>query len=627
MRTKIVLTVILLYSIIILLNAKNSISGYVTDTKSGNSIPNIEVKLSSTNFSTITVKTDNVGFYKFDNLNDGIYSISIKSSNYQSYESKKITLSGNADYKLNINLNPGEKLYNKKDEDRYRYVKPSGGINVKSSAAYEYSNYSGQPVMYNSYDDSYINYNTETYDYISENTFKKVIDHPLSTFSIDVDKAAYANVRRFLNNSQMPYKDAVRIEEMINYFDYNYPKPKGNDAFSTYLELGTCPWNSKNQLLLIGIQGKTIDEDNLPPNNLVFLIDVSGSMAPENRLPLLKKSFRILVDKLRSQDKVAIVVYAGAAGLVLPSTTGNEKEKILSAIDRLNAGGSTAGGEGIRLAYQIAEENFIPNANNRIILASDGDFNVGISSTSELERFIESKRDLGIYLTILGFGIGNYKDSRFETLSNKGNGNYFYIDNILEAKKVFDHELWGTLFTIANDVKIQIEFNPAKIKEYRLIGYENRLLNKEDFNNDKKDAGDIGCGHSVTALYELVPTDGISTDSDVDPLNYQSLQIKNSSDLMTLKIRYKIPGEQTSKLITSKITEKDIKSKNFSDKFLFASAVAEFGMLLRDSEFKGSSTYESVLELANKANLKDNYGYINEFKGLVEKAKLLSKYE
>lgn len=628
MRTKIVLTltVILLYSIIIV-NAKNSISGYVIDSKTGNSIPNIEVKLSSANFSTLTVKTDNVGFYKFDNLNDGIYSISIRTSNYQPFESKKIALSGNANYKLNISLNPDEKLSNKKDEDRYRDVKPSGGINVKSSAAYEYSNYSGQAVIYNPYDDSYINYNTETYDYISENSFKKVIDHPLSTFSIDVDKASYSNVRRFLNSSQMPYKDAVRIEEIINYFDYNYPKPKGDEAFSTYLELGSCPWNSKNQLLLIGIQGKTIDEDSLPPNNLVFLIDVSGSMAPENRLPLLKKSFRILVDKLRPQDKVAIVVYAGAAGLVLPSTPGNEKEKILSAIDRLNAGGSTAGGEGIRLAYKIAEENFIPNANNRIILASDGDFNVGISSTSELERFIESKRDLGIYLTILGFGIGNYKDSRFETLSNKGNGNYFYIDNILEAKKVFDHELWGTLFTIANDVKIQIEFNPAKVKEYRLIGYENRLLNKEDFNNDKKDAGDIGCGHSVTALYELVPADGVSTDSDVDPLNYQSIQIKNSSDLMTLKIRYKTPGEKTSKLITSKITQKDIKSKNFSDKFLFAAAVAEFGMLLRDSEFKGSSTYDSVLELVNKANLKDNYGYINEFKDLVEKAKLLSKYE
>jgi Ca-activated chloride channel family protein len=626
MRTKIVLTVILLYSITLVI-AKNSISGYVTNTKTGNSISNIEVKLNSANFSTLTVKTNNEGFYKFDNLNDGIYFISIKCSNYQSFESKKIVLSENTYYTFNISLLPDEKLSNKKDEYRYSDVKPSVGINAKTSAAYEYSNYSGQTAMYNSYDDSYINYNTETYNYISENRFKKVIDNPLSTFSIDVDKAAYANVRRFLNNSQMPYKDAVRIEEMINYFDYNYQKPKGDDAFSTYLELGTCPWNSRNQLLLIGIQGKNIDEDNLPPNNLVFLIDVSGSMAPENRLPLLKKSFRILIDKLRPQDKVAIVVYAGAAGLVLPSTPGNEKEKIISAIDKLNAGGSTAGGEGIRLAYKIAEENFIPNANNRIILASDGDFNVGISSTSELERFIESKRDLGVYLTILGFGIGNYKDSRFETLSNKGNGNYFYIDNILEAKKVFDHELWGTLFTIANDVKIQIEFNPAKVKEYRLIGYENRLLNKEDFNNDKKDAGDIGCGHSVTALFELVPTDGVSRDSDVDQLNYQTIQIKNSSDLMTLKIRYKTPGEKTSKLITSKIAEKDIKTKDFSDKFLFASAVAEFGMLLRDSEFKGSSTYDSVLELANKANLKDNYGYIHEFKDLVEKAKLLSKYE
>lgn len=621
MKTKILfLSVILLFSLI-KINAKNSISGFVTNINTADPLSGIEVKLYKLNLFVLTAKTDLIGKFSFDNLDDGLYSIIIKEKNFEVFEQKNIVLSSNQNYTLNIKLIPlkqdvGLAPVNKVNS-KNTYV------NVSSESTADYNILSSGNIIL---EDSYFDFNTETYDYITENTFKKTIDHPLSTFSIDVDKASYANVRRFLNNSQMPYKDAVRIEEMINYFDYNYPKPKGEEPFSTYLEIGTCPWNSKNQLLLIGIQGKSMDEKEIPASNLVFLIDVSGSMMPENKLPLLKKSFRILVEKLRPQDKVAIVVYAGAAGLVLPSTPGNEKEKILAAIDKLMAGGSTAGGEGIKLAYDIALKNFIPYGNNRIILASDGDFNVGVSSTSELERLIESKRDLGIYLTILGFGMGNYKDSRFETLSNKGNGNYFYIDNILEANKVFDHELWGTLFTIANDVKIQIEFNPAKVKEYRLIGYENRLLNKEDFNNDKKDAGDIGSGHCVTALYEIIPADGTPTESDVDPLNYQTVKTIPSNDIMTLKIRYKKPGESLSKLIVSKVSEKDLQVKNNSDKFLLASAVAEFGMLLRDSEYKGNATYDSVKELIDKSKMQDKYGYINELLSLVDKAKLLSKY-
>jgi len=412
---------------------------------------------------------------------------------------------------------------------------------------------------------------------------------------------------------------------MINYFDYDYENPKGDDPFATHLELGDCPWNSKNKLLMIGIQGESIAEENIPACNLVFLIDVSGSMSDQNKLPLLKKSFRILVDKLRPQDKVSIVVYAGAAGVVLPSTSGLNKSKILSALDNLEAGGSTAGGEGIILAYKIAVENFIEGGNNRVILASDGDFNVGASSDGEMERLIESKRDLGIYLTILGFGMGNYKDSKMENMSNKGNGNYAYIDNIMESNKIFGQELWGTLYTIAKDVKIQIEFNPGKVKEYRLIGYENRMLNKEDFNDDKKDAGEIGSGHTVTAIYELVMADGASGSSSVDPLNYQSSQVVQSDDIMTLKIRYKKPGQETSRLITSQVTKKDLADKENSLNFLLAVAVAEYGMLLRDSEFKGSSSYDHVLLWAKRAKGNDEYGYVTEFISLVDKTKLLAK--
>ncbi|HRW21509.1 MAG TPA: VWA domain-containing protein, partial [Bacteroidales bacterium] len=444
-----------------------------------------------------------------------------------------------------------------------------------------------------------------------------------STFSVDVDRAAYANIRRFLNQNTMPYPDVVRVEEMINYFDYDYPQPDGNHPFSTSLELGVCPWNKDHKLLLVGIQGEKMESENIPPANLVFLIDVSGSMNSSNKLPLLKQSFKILVDQLRSEDRVAIVVYAGAAGCVLESTPGSEKAKILAALDLLEAGGSTAGGAGIKLAYKIAKENFIKNGNNRVILASDGDFNVGESSDAAMERLIEEKRKEGVFLTILGFGMGNYKDSKMEKLSNKGNGNYAYIDNILEAKKMFVDELWGTLYTIAKDVKIQIEFNPAYVKGYRLVGYENRLLNKEDFNDDTKDAGEIGSGHSVTALYEIIPADSDETVGDVDELNYQKLNIKKSNDLMTLKLRYKHPNEDTSSLIENKIGISSF--GKISDNFNLAASIAQFGMLLRDSEFKGDASYESTLALAKSAKGKDEFGYRNEYITLIEKAALLCK--
>ncbi|HCL56097.1 MAG TPA: hypothetical protein DHW82_03695 [Spirochaetia bacterium] len=468
-------------------------------------------------------------------------------------------------------------------------------------------------------------FNTEAYDKITENQFQSPHENPLSTFSIDVDTASYANMRRFINQNMLPPKDAVRIEELVNYFKYTYPQPTGKDPFSVNLESGVCPWNEKHYLIKIGLQGKEIQVSQLPSSNLVFLLDVSGSMSDPNKLPLLKKTLEILVGNLRKTDRVAIVVYAGAAGVVLESTPGNEKEKIMNAFNKLNAGGSTAGGEGIELAYKIAKENFIKKGNNRIILATDGDFNIGASSDAEMVRLIEKKREEGIFLTVLGFGMGNYKDSKMEKLSNAGNGNYAYIDNILEAKKVMGVEIWGTLFTIAKDVKIQIEFNPAKVKGYRLIGYENRMLKSEDFNDDKKDAGEIGSGHTVTAVYEIIPASSDEKIPGIDELKYQKKETVASDELLTIKFRYKKPDGDTSILMTQSIKESDISKTNVSENFQFVSAVIEFGLLLRDSEFKGTSSFEDVIKLAKASKGQDNEGYRAEFIQLVEKAMLLKK--
>ncbi len=472
--------------------------------------------------------------------------------------------------------------------------------------------------------------NTEDYASIAENAFKSPLHEPLSTFSIDVDKASYSNVRRFLNGHQLPQRDAVRIEEMINYFDYAYPQPKGEDPFSVNTELATCPWNEAGSLLLkIGLKGKEMNMRDAPPSNLVFLIDVSGSMRARNKLELVKPAMRLLIKQLRKQDRVAIVVYAGAAGLVLPSTAGNERDSILTAIKRLRAGGSTAGAAGIKLAYKVAKENFIEDGNNRVILATDGDFNVGVSSDGALVRLIENKRKDGIFLTCLGFGMGNYKDNKLELLADKGNGNYAYIDNLLEAKKTFVTDLTGTLFTIAKDVKIQIEFNPRTVKAYRLIGYENRLLNKEDFNDDTKDAGEIGAGHTVTALYEIVPTtsDFQFPGNNVDTLKYQSTDLtgaaRSSSELLTLKLRYKQPRGTKSKLISRTVEHRWKAFEEASKDTKWAASVAGFGMLLRDSPHKGNLTFESVVKMARKSTGKDRHGYRNECMKMMETANLL----
>ena len=474
--------------------------------------------------------------------------------------------------------------------------------------------------------------NDESYKGITENGFTDPKSTPLSTFSVDVDAASYSNVRRFINNGQLPPADAVRIEEMINYFKYNIPGPVNNEPVAINTELSSAPWNAKHRLLRIGLKAKTISNKNLPPSNLVFLIDVSGSMDEPNKLPLVKAAMKMLTDQLRPQDKVAIVVYAGNAGLVLPSTRGDQKDSIKTAIDNLSAGGSTAGGEGIKLAYKIARENFMPKGNNRIIMATDGDFNVGASSDEDMEHLIINERESKVAISIMGFGMGNYKDSKMETLADKGDGNYAYIDNLTEAHKAFVTEFGGTLFTVAKDVKIQIEFNPSKVQAYRLLGYEDRLLNKEDFNNDKKDAGDMGSGHTVTALYEIVPA-GIKDDYgfSVDPLKYQanssSINNKASGEMLTIKFRYKEPESDKSKMSQVTLNDTPKELNGTSADFRFAAAVAEFGMLLRDSEFKQKSTFDQAISLAKAAKGNDEECYRSEFVRLAESAKSLAKTE
>ncbi len=465
-------------------------------------------------------------------------------------------------------------------------------------------------------------FNTEDYHNFRDNGFQRPTTSPLSTFAIDVDAASYSNVRRFLTQGQRPPADAVRVEELINYFPYDYPDPHGSDPFSVTTAQMPAPWASDHRLVLIGLQGRRIDARELPPSNLVFLLDVSGSMASPDKLPLVQRAFRLLVEQLRPQDRVAIVVYAGAAGLVLPSTPGSDKRTILAALDELQAGGSTAGGEGIKLAYQVAQKNHLADGNNRVILATDGDFNVGVSSEGELVRLIESKKQQGTYLTVLGFGTGNLKDSRMEALADKGNGHYAYVDDIMEARKVFVQEMGATLVTIAKDAKIQVEFNPAQVAEYRLIGYENRLMAAEDFNDDTKDGGELGAGHAVTAIYEIVLAGRGGTGTSVDPLKYQEPRGTggSSGELFTVKLRYQQPtGVGASRLITQTVHRDDGARGN--ENLRFAAAVAEYGMLLRNSEYKAQSNWENVITMARQNIGSDPGGYRAEFVRLAEVAR------
>jgi Ca-activated chloride channel homolog len=484
-------------------------------------------------------------------------------------------------------------------------------------------------------------FNTATYDKVEENPFLPAATNPLSTFSIDVDTASYANVRRFINSGSLPPKDAVRVEEMINYFTYDYKEPEGDKPFSIDVDATGCPWEPSHRLLRIGLKGREVANEKRPASNLVFLLDVSGSMMPAERLPLVKQAMRLLVDKLTENDRVAIVIYAGGSGLALKSTPGNEKEKILRALEELQAGGSTNGAEGIELAYKIAAENFIKGGVNRVILATDGDFNIGVTNQGDLIRLIEAKAKTGVFLSVLGVGTDNLKDSTMQKLADKGNGNYAYLDSVEEARKVLVHQINGTLMTIAKDVKIQVEFNPARVASYRLIGYEKRLLRKEDFNNDKVDAGEIGAGHTVTALYEVVPANADAANPaasipPVDPLKYQTpnnsnsranLDVIASPEMVTVKLRHKKPDGDVSELTEKAFTDNGSKFENAAPDLKFAAAVAEFAMLLRDSQFKGKGTIGAVIEWAQEGKGRDTAGYRAGFIEMARKAETLKSRE
>jgi Ca-activated chloride channel family protein len=474
-------------------------------------------------------------------------------------------------------------------------------------------------------------WNREAYDHIVENAFRRVADHPLSTFSIDVDTASYANVRRMLNGGRLPPAGAVRIEEMINYFDYEYggPSVESEHPFAAHMDIVGCPWNDAHRLARIAIKGRELRPEKRPAGNFVFLLDVSGSMKSRNKLDYVRESMKMLVSQLGKKDRVAIAVYAGASGLVLPSTPCDNTRKIIQSLNRLSAGGSTNGGAGIRLAYKVAQQNFITGGVNRVILCTDGDFNVGTTSQSDLVNLIEDKAKSGVFLTVLGFGMGNYQDSTLEKLADKGNGNYGYIDTINEARKMLVEQLAGTMVTIAKDVKIQIEFNPAKVAGYRLVGYENRMLKKEDFNDDTKDAGEIGAGHTVTALYEIVPAGQEVPAPSVDPLKYQVPANSEptggaSNETLTLKLRYKQPDGDTSTLMTIPVTDTDTTFAKAPQDLKFAAAVAGMGMLLRSSEYKGSFNYDTVIKLASATKGVDRHGYRSEFIQLAKTARQLA---
>ena len=587
---------------------KITISGFVYDQQDGKPIIGAEIKGKNNNKNS-TIADQNGAFKLSISKNEKF--IIIASIGYKIKEVKIVS------QPIKVYLERDKKALNEVVVIGYGSQKKMDlSASILSTQSLSIRNY--QPTGY---------YNTESYSAINENNFKSVKNDPLSTFSIDVDAASYSNLRRFIHNGQMPPKDAIRIEEMINYFNYDYPEPKGQDPVSITTEITSAPWNKNHRLVSIGLKAKTISNENLPASNLVFLLDVSGSMQGPDRLDLLKTSLKLLTDQLRPNDHVAIVVYAGAAGLVLPSTPGNQKIKIKDALNKLEAGGSTAGGAGIQLAYETAQKNFIKGGNNRVILATDGDFNIGASSDGEMQRLIEGYRNSGVFLSVLGFGMGNLKDSKMETLADKGNGNYAYIDGINEAKKVLINEFGGTLFTVAKDVKLQIEFNPAKVAAYRLVGYENRLLNNEDFKDDKKDAGEMGSGHTVTALYEIIPV-GVKDEfsKPIDALKYQEVKgTKNSTELLTVKLRYKNPDENKSQEMSVSLVDNVQSLAQASTDFKFKMAVAELGLLLRNSEFKQSANFKDLIEMAKTGKGKDENGYRAEFIQIAENVRLLIK--
>jgi len=589
------------------------ISGKVYDQQTGAAIAGVSVFVEGTETAT---QTDSLGKY----------SVSAEAGNflifsYVGYDTKRIKIGKQAP--LDVQLNPSKVSLEETVTVGYRahagkaLAGHTAGIRIRGTADAAYLRRMPRPV------------DTESYKGITENRFFNPLEEPLSTFAIDVDAASYSNFRRFINNGQLPPTDAIRIEEMINYFQYELPGPTGSEPVAIHTELAIAPWNPKHHLLRIGLKAESVPTEKLPPSNLVFLIDVSGSMMGSNRLPLAQASMKMLVDQIRCRDQVAIVTYAGSADVALESTPGSQKTKIKDAIDALHAAGSTAGGAGLQLAYRIAQQHFIKGGNNRIILASDGDFNVGPSSDSDMEQLITRERKSGVSLSVLGFGMGNLKDSKMELLANQGHGNYAYIDNSTEARKTMVTEFGGTLFTVAKDVKVQVEFNPGKVQAYRLVGYENRLLEKEDFNNDEKLGGDMGVGHTVTALYEIVPAGVKSTyPGDVDPLKYQPVKARpsasNHREVATVKFRYKDPDGDKSRLQQVTVVDKPVALASATKDFRFASAVAELGMLLRDSDYKQQADYNQLIARARDAKGEDGEGYRAEFIRLAESAKLLA---
>ena len=639
----------------------NNLSGKVTDSKSGEVLIFATVKVFQAGKFIQGTETDIDGNYFFSAPPVGLIDIEVQYVGYEAIMIKNFEIKLGKDHRLDLKMNIDNNILNEVQIVAYKVplveidntsqgttitaekirtlptksvdaitttvagISSSTGaeISVRGSRSNETVYFlDGVRVNGNSVPQSEISFNTpntESYTKINENQFKFVTDEPLSTFALDVDRAAYSNVRRMLNYGQLPPADAVRIEEMINYFQYNYPAPKDKDIIGVTTNFTDCPWNKELKLLHVGVQSKKMDVKKMPLSNIVFLIDVSGSMSDDNKLPLVIASCKILLEQLRPDDKVAIVTYAGQAGVALQSTKASEKAKIIAALDGLESGGSTAGAQGIITAYQIAKENFITKGNNRVILATDGDFNVGISDNQSLEKLIEEKRSTGIFLSVLGYGMGNYQDDKMQILADKGNGNHAYIDNMQEANKVLHNEFGGTMYTIAKDVKFQIEFNPATVSYYRLVGYENRMLNKEDFNNDAKDGGELGLGHQMTAIYEIGTTasaaDGILS---VDPLKYQSNSKKdknlgNLDELATIKFRYKEPDADKSKKWEQVIKNTLVSQSELNDDVRFAIAVAYGGLLLRDGQTLSSKSFAPMIDMATAAKGKDDDGYRNEF--------------